>query len=72
MRTRGDCQPADETCDGRPATIRAFGRGGRDVLQGGRFADLLDGGAGRDRLSGRGGRDRCLDGEVLGSCEVRD
>lgn len=51
--------------------VRAFGRGGRDLLQGGRFADLLDGGPGRDRLYGRGSRDRCLNGEELGSCEVR-
>lgn len=51
--------------------VRAFGRGGRDLLQGGRFGDLLDGGPGRDRLHGRGSRDRCLNGEELGSCEVR-
>lgn len=51
--------------------VRAFGRGGRDVLQGGRFADLLDGGPGRDRLYGRNSRDRCLNGEEFGSCEVR-
>ena len=51
--------------------VRAFGRGGRDQLGGGRFADLLDGGAGRDKLDGGRGRDRCLRGERLSSCERR-
>jgi Ca2+-binding RTX toxin-like protein len=51
--------------------VRAFGRGGRDVLRGGRFADMLDGGPGRDVLYGRNSRDRCLNGEEFGSCEVR-
>jgi Ca2+-binding RTX toxin-like protein len=51
--------------------IRAFGRGGRDVLVGGRLADLLDGGAGHDTLQGSGGRDRCVRGEQLTSCEMR-
>lgn len=51
--------------------VRAFGRGGPDVLIGRRHADLLDGGPGRDTLLGSDGRDRCLRGERLESCEVR-
>ena len=51
--------------------VRAFGRGGPDVLIGGRHADLLDGGTGHDTLQGSGGRDRCVRGERLESCEVR-
>lgn len=55
----------------RESRVRAFGRGGRDLLRGGAFADMLDGGSGRDGLYGRNSRDRCLNGEDFGSCEVR-
>ena len=51
--------------------IIAYGRGGRDILVGGKLADLLDGGPGRDDLVGGAGRDRCLNGEELRQCEVR-
>ena len=53
------------------ATLRAFGRGGRDTLQGGQGNDLLDGGAGRDTLKGSLGRDRCVSGEKVTGCEMR-
>lgn len=49
--------------------VRAFGRGGRDVLVGSDRSDLLDGGAGRDRIDGQRGTDRCLRGERFRSCE---
>jgi Ca2+-binding RTX toxin-like protein len=39
--------------------ISAYGRGGRDVLLGGKFTDLLNGGPGRDTVVG-GGRTRPL------------
>ena len=51
--------------------ITAYGRGGRDILVGGKLADLLDGGPGRDDLVGGAGRDRCVNGEELRQCEVR-
>ncbi len=51
--------------------VVARGRGGRDVLVGGRYDDLLDGGAGRDSRVGGAGRDRCLSGEELRQCERR-
>ena len=51
--------------------VVARGRGGRDLLVGGRLDDLLDGGAGRDRLICGSGRDRCLAGEVVQQCERR-
>jgi Ca2+-binding RTX toxin-like protein len=55
----------------RESRIRAFGRGGSDVLRGGAYGDLLDGGPGEDVLQARNGLDRCLNGEEFGSCEVR-
>lgn len=51
--------------------VTAHGRGGRDILVGGRRADLLDGGPGRDDLVGGPGRDRCINGESLRQCEAR-
>lgn len=53
------------------ATLRAFGRGGKDTLNGGPGNDLLNGGAGRDTLTGSLGRDRCLGGEETTGCEMR-
>lgn len=64
--------PADEMVVADSQTwVRAFGRGGRDYLTGGKHADLLDGGPGRDRLYGRKGRDSCVNGEQFDSCELR-
>jgi Ca2+-binding RTX toxin-like protein len=51
-------------------SVRAFGRGGGDILGGGNGRDFLDGGRGRDSLGGNGGFDRCVNGEKV-SCEVR-
>ena len=51
--------------------VRAFGRGGNDVLIGGDRGDLLHGGAGRDRVVGGQGRDRCVAAERVRSCERR-
>lgn len=51
--------------------VTAYGRGGRDVLAGSRYADLLDGGSGRDVLVGGPGRDRCVAGERVRECERR-
>ena len=50
--------------------VRAWGRGGADVLFGGSSADMLDGGRGRDRVDGEKGRDRCLRSEQMRSCEL--
>lgn len=51
--------------------LRAYGRGGRDVLVGGRRNDFLNGGPGRDTLVGGDGRDRCVAGERMLQCESR-
>ncbi len=51
--------------------VRAYGRGGDDIIVTSSGNDLLDGGPGRDTLKARGGRDRCLNGEKLKSCERR-
>lgn len=52
-------------------SLRAFGRGGDDVLGGTGGRDFLDGGPGRDRADGSSGRDTCVRVERARSCEVR-
>ena len=67
---RGSARP-DELSVDRALQVTAYGRGGGDVLVGGKRNDFLDGGAGRDTLLGEGGRDRCVAGERVRQCEVR-
>lgn len=62
---------ADTFAANKVSSVRAFGRGGNDMLYGGYRNDLLDGGPGRDSLFGDSGTDRCLHGEVLRECEAR-
>lgn len=51
--------------------LRAYGRGGSDLLYGGEGNDYLDGGPGSDWLVGYEGRDRCLKPDRSQYCEVR-
>jgi Ca2+-binding RTX toxin-like protein len=67
---RGSARP-DELSVDRALQVTAYGRGGGDVLVGGKRNDFLHGGAGSDTLLGEGGRDRCVAGERVRQCEVR-
>lgn len=52
------------------APVIAFGRGGKDNINGGAGDDLLDGGPGEDYLFGGRGVDRCLHTENWVLCEA--
>ena len=54
----------------RDISLRAFGRGGDDVIRGANGNDLLNGGTGRDTLNGGSGNDRCRNGEKITACET--
>jgi Ca2+-binding RTX toxin-like protein len=49
--------------------LRAWTRGGDDVVRGSNMDDFVDGGEGFDRVHMLGGVDRCVDVEVAHGCE---
>ncbi len=50
--------------------LRAFTRGGDDVVEGDNRDDYVDAGPGHDRVKGHPGYDTCLNAEERASCEV--
>ncbi|MDQ4051796.1 MAG: hypothetical protein M3237_03720 [Actinomycetota bacterium] len=65
----GDNGP-DEVSAGAHARLRAWTRGGNDVVRGSDEPDHVDAGRGTDEVRARAGRDICLGAERRSSCEV--
>ncbi len=52
--------------------LRAFTRGGDDIVEADRRNDYIDAGPGDDRVEGHTGYDTCLNAEYASSCEVTE